>query len=75
MKKIIAAALLLSIITTYGMPALAINTQEDTSAPKQKRSLFVKKSKVKDNQYKFDYINLGWWDSFGDEYLSAYIKT
>ena len=75
MKKIIAAALLLSIITTYGMPALAINAQEDTSAPKQKRSLFVKKSKVKDNnQYKFDYINLDWWDSFGDEYLSAYIR-
>lgn len=75
MKKIIATALLLSFIGTNCMPALAINSTENTSAPKQKRSLFVRKDKVKkNNQYRFDYVNLGWWDSFGDEYLSGYIK-
>ena len=72
LKKIIATALLLSIISMNTMPALAINS--DTSTPKQKRTLFARKAKVDKNQYRFDYVNLGWWDSFGDEYLSGYIR-
>lgn len=74
MKKVIATALLLSFIGVNTMPALAISSTENTSAPKQKRSLFVKKAKVDKNQYRFDYVNMGWWDSFGDEYLSGYIR-
>lgn len=74
MKKIVAATLLLSILTINGMPALSITSPDDTSAPKQKRNLFARKAKVDKNQYRFDYVNLGWWDSFGDEYLSSYIR-
>ena len=74
MKKVIATALLLSFIGVNTMPALAISSTENTSAQKQKRSLFVKKAKVDKNQYRFDYVNMGWWDSFGDEYLSGYIR-
>ncbi len=74
MKKIIAATLLLSFITVNSMPALAINAADDTSAPKQRKSLFARKAKVDKNQYRFDYVNLEWWDSFGDEYLSGYIR-
>lgn len=72
MKKVIATALLLSLIGVNTMPALAINS--DTSAPQQKRSLFARKAKIDKNQYRFDYVNLGWWDSLGDEYLSGYIR-
>lgn len=74
MKKIVTAALILSIASTNLMPALAITAASDTSTPKQKQGLFVKKAKVDKNQYRFDYVNLNWWDSFGDEYLSSYIR-
>ena len=72
MKKIVATTLLLSLISINTMPALAINS--DTSAPKQKKTLFARKAKVDKSQYRFDYVNLGWWDSLGDEYLSGYIR-
>lgn len=56
------------------MPVCAIDNSSTTETPKVKRSLFAKKDKVKNNQYKFDYVNYEWWNTFGDEFLSAYIK-
>lgn len=73
LKKIIATALLLSLIGVNTMPAFAINSSE-TTAPKTKKSLFARKVKKNNNEYKYNYVNLEWWDSFGDEYLSAYIR-
>ncbi len=70
MKKIIATTILASFISINSMPVLALDEQNQT----QQNKSFFKKAKVESNQYKFDYINLGWWDSFGDEYLSAYIR-
>jgi len=71
LKKIIATTLLASFISMNSMPALAITTQTETA---QKKSFFTKKAKVENKQYKYDYINLNWWDSFQDPYLSAYIR-
>lgn len=71
MKKIIAVSLLVSFISMNSMPALAITTQAETQ---EKKGFFSRKNKVVTNQYKYDYINLAWWDSFGDDYLSAYIR-
>ncbi len=71
MKKIIAATLLASFISMNSIPAFAIAEQ---AAKQEKQGLFSKKAKVENNQYKYDFINVQWWDSFGDEYLSQYIR-
>ncbi len=70
MKKIIATALLISMVGLNITPALAQNTE----TPKQFKSMVKKSKKQKSDDYKYAYINLNWWDNFNDNNLSGYIN-
>ena len=72
MKKILATALALSLISTNTLlPVLA----KSDAAPKVFRSYASKEKKQnKDANYKFDYINIEWWESYNDPILSEYIE-
>ena len=61
-KKALAALITISItgMNFLPLPAIAKN-QKDR----------VLKSQV--SQYQIDYINMPWWESFGDENLNSYI--
>lgn len=69
MKKIIATALLTSIISLNINPVTA-----ETVCPKQFKSAVTKNKGQKSDDYKFDYVNLNWWGNFGDDLLSGYIE-
>ena len=72
MKKILATALALSLISTNTLlPVLA----KSDATPKVFRSYASKEKKQKkDANYKFDYINIEWWESYNDPTLSEYIE-
>ena len=81
MKKIVATGLLLSMLSLNIMPALALdsNTRSieasvQATSEKPRRHFFWQKKKNDNLQYKYDYINLEWWNSFNDDYLTSYIK-
>ncbi len=69
MKKIIATAILVSLVGINFMPALAV----ETNTPKQFKSMVKKDKKVSDD-YKFAYINMDWWENFNDNILTGYIE-
>lgn len=68
MKKVVTTALLVSILGMNFIPVLA---QETT--PKQFKSMVNKNKKVS-NDYKFNYINMNWWNNFNDSILNGYIE-
>ncbi|MBO5435006.1 efflux transporter outer membrane subunit [bacterium] len=72
MKKIIATALLLSFTTLQATPVLAV-TNTTTASPKQFKSMVKKDTKVSD-EYKYEYVNLNWWNTFNDDLLNGYIQ-
>lgn len=72
MKKIIATALLLSFTALQATPVLAV-TNTTTASPKQFKSMVKKDTKVSD-EYKYEYINLNWWNTFNDDLLNGYIQ-
>lgn len=72
MKKIIATALLLSFTTLQATPVLAV-TNTTTASPKQFKSMVKKDTKVSD-EYKYEYVNLNWWNTFNDDLLNSYIQ-
>lgn len=81
MKRVIATALLVSVISLNGMPIMAkdivkndSSLQATVQASKTKKCWFWKKNKTQNNQYKYDYINMSWWDCFDDGYLTHYIR-
>lgn len=79
MKKVITTALLLSILGMNTMPVLAIDdnaaaAKTQTAQTTKKKGLFSRKAKANKDEYKYAYVNLEWWDSFGDENLSRYIR-
>lgn len=73
MKKIISIALLTSILSLNILPVLADETAKTKTPPKQFKSMIKKNKKVSDD-YKFSYVNMNWWEDFGDEYLNSYIE-
>ncbi len=83
MKKIISSALLLSVLSLNILPAISAiesvstdkqaSTTISTAEPVQFKSM-VKKDKKTSDEYKFDYINVEFWESFNDEYLNDYIS-
>lgn len=68
MKKVIATALLISIVSLNVVPVVA-----ETVQSKQFKSMAVKNNKISDD-YKFAYVNMNWWDSFNDDLLNSYIQ-
>ncbi|MFI3299935.1 MAG: TolC family protein [Candidatus Gastranaerophilales bacterium] len=68
MKKFISVALVASILSLNFSPAVfAVENQKKfkSSASKEKSS---------PDAYKFDYVNLKFWEDFNDETLNKYIK-
>lgn len=87
MKKFISAFLLVSMVGLQFSPAQAFFRMgvEKSDAVKQEQKadkvLYKDITKKKDVPYrklrtknKFEYINLTWWESMNDEYLTAYIN-
>lgn len=72
MKKIVATALLLSFTTLQTAPVFAV-TNTTTATPKQFKSMVKKDTKVSD-EYKYEYVNLDWWNTFNDDILNGYIQ-
>lgn len=71
MKKVISLALLLSFTTLNIAPVFAEATT--TASPKQFKSMVKKDKKVSDD-YKYEYVNLDWWNTFNDDTLNGYIQ-
>ncbi len=69
-KKLTVAVLLFSFGFTNALSCFAI---ENSSKTDKKYTHKVKKSRYKDDKYKYEYINMDWWKSFNDEYLTDYI--
>ncbi len=46
----------------------------DSPQPKQFKSMVSKNKKAPDENYKFAYINMNWWDNFNDDILNSYIE-
>lgn len=71
-KKVILTALLVSFINVNFIPAFALE-DKSTASPKQFKSMVSKNKKTSDD-YKFDYINLSWWENFDDDVLKSYVE-
>lgn len=69
-KKLTALFLTFSFILGSTLPALSV---ENINKTDKKYTHKVKKSRYKDDTYKYEYINMDWWKSFNDEYLTDYI--
>lgn len=54
------------------MPAFA-QTTTTTATPKQFKSMVKKDTKISD-EYKYEYVNLDWWNTFNDDILNGYIQ-
>ena len=74
LKKIISAALLAGFITLSLSPVFAVeDSKKSGAAPKQYKS-YVKKNKKTSDVYKYDYINMSFWQNFNDDKLNGYIS-
>lgn len=74
LKKLISTALILSFTVLQTAPCMNIAyAQSSTTAPKQFKSMVKKDKKVNDN-YKYEYVNVDWWDVFDDDILNGYIQ-
>ena len=69
-KKIAALFLTCSLVFGNILPTFAV---ENLSKTDKKYTHKVKKSRYKDDKYKYEYINLDWWQTFNDDYLTEYI--
>lgn len=74
MKKIISTALLISILSLNFIPAIAASSSNETTTPKQFKSIVKKSKKQKSDDYKYAYVNMEWWDNFNDSNLTNYIN-
>lgn len=70
MKRFISLAIITSIALSYTVPVLAIQepAKDNTKIEKKKES-----EKIKPTANKYEYINMNWWQSFNDEYLTEYL--
>ena len=74
MKKIISIALLAGFAALNISPVLAIeNSKKSAATPKQYKS-YVKKNKKTSDLYKYDYVNMAFWQNFNDDKLNGYIS-
>ena len=72
LKKVLILALIACFqISTYAPLAFCASQKTDV-APKQFKS-FASKNKTVSDDYKYQYLNIEWWDRFDDPLLSKYI--
>ncbi len=74
LKKLITTALLISFIGINFVPALAATTKQNSTKPKVFKSMIKKNKKQKSDAYKYDYVNMAWWENFNDPILTGYIN-
>lgn len=88
MKKIISYILLISFVSTMNITPTAAALKSSVSknaeakqAQKADKEIYKKVQKQKDIPYKklrvvnkYDFINMPWWESFNDPYLTEYIN-
>ena len=74
MKKILAITLLIGILGINMTPVLAkTSSSGNQNSPKVFKSMIKKNKKQNADAYKYDYINMDWWNNFNDPILSGYI--
>lgn len=69
-KKFSALFIMLSFVLCNISPCFAV---ENVKKNDKKYTHKVKKSRYKNDEFKYGYINIDWWKSFNDEYLTDYI--
>ncbi|MBR6099088.1 efflux transporter outer membrane subunit [bacterium] len=75
MKKTLAAALLVCMLGINTIPVFAkTSTDNSQKSPKVFKSMVKKSKHQKSDAYKYDYVNIQWWDNFNDSNLSGYIN-
>lgn len=74
MKKILATALLMSILGINTLPVTAKSNNTVSNSPKVFKSMIKKNKKPNSDNYKYDYTNLAWWNNFNDAILTGYIN-
>ncbi|MCQ2957815.1 MAG: TolC family protein [Candidatus Gastranaerophilales bacterium] len=77
MKKLVATTLLVGIlgvnfapVTTYALQDNTNNTVKEKKLTRKEKKLLAEEQKKQD---KLNYINIDWWESYNDEYLTGYI--
>ena len=71
-KKLAATIIMTSFLATNFMPVACLaKANKKESKDKQTKKSKLIKSQV--SEYRFDYINSEWWNTFDDEYLNQYI--
>ena len=74
MKKILITLLLAGFVLTDITPAVCMaKNVKNTSEPQKVSISKTQKMRKKSDQYKYDYINYGWWSNFNDDILKGYI--
>ncbi len=73
LKKLIAATLLMSFMVINIVPASAATKSQNSTQPKVFKSM-IKKNKKQSDAYKYDYVNMAWWENFNDPILTGYIN-
>ena len=75
MKKVISAAIILSLAVIQTAPCFCVEAaQTSTATPKQFKSMVKKDKKNTNDDYKYEYVNLDWWSVFNDDILKGYIE-
>ena len=83
-KKLVTALLIASFINTNISTAYAFGGKNSNAEQNKPQKIKVEKVKIKKQKKvkwtklqisnKFDFVNLNWWDSFQDDYLTEYIQ-
>lgn len=74
MKKIIATTILMSFISMNAIPVFAVEEANKSGATPKTFKTYAKKNKKTSNEYKYNYVNLAWWENFNDPILNGYIS-
>lgn len=74
MKKTIISLLLASFILGQTPTVYAIGQTSKTTTPKKVSISKSHKQRAKSDAFKYEYINLAWWENFNDTLLTGYIE-
>ena len=75
MKKVISTAIILSLAVIQAAPCFAAEeVKTSTATPKQFKSMVKKDKKKVNDDYKYEYVNIDWWNVFNDDILKGYIE-
>ena len=70
MKKVISTAIILSLAVIQTSPCFALDeAKTSTATPKQFKSMVKKDKKKVNDDYKYEYVNIDWWNVFNDVIL------